>query len=326
MAKKKVYKTELQPPGEGDPEFYRSLISQLHDGVFFVDRERKITYWNLGAEELTGYPASQVTGQYANTVLIPLSNEGKTFKEGEYPLSKTLTDGEIRAAEIFFRHRDGHRIPVDTKAVPIRDARGEVIGAAQLFRDNYQKVASQEKIEEMEKMSLIDPLTGLPNRRYLETHLNAKTEQLRRYGWPFGILLIDVDHFQKFNDTFGTDTGDRLLQVVAKTLSQTTRGFDFLGRWEEDKFIVILVNINKTQLFTIANRFRFLVQHSGLSRKELGIPDHLRTGGTPLHATISIGACLARPTESAESLLEIAKQNLLQSKRTGGNRVTMGGG
>lgn len=313
-------------PERGNREFFENLIDQLHDGVVFVDRDRKITFWNLGAEELTGYPTEKAMGQFFNTLLLPVSDQGKTFREGEYPIAKTLADGQIRNAEVFLRHRDGHRVPVEIKTIPIRDAKGDTVGVAQLFRDNYQKVATREKVEEMERMSLIDPLTGLPNRRYLETQLTARIEQLQRYGWPFGILLIDIDHFQQFNQTFSREVGDKILTIVARTLAKTTRSFDFLGRWEEDKFIVILVNVNKTQLFTIANRFRFLVQHSGLSKKELGIPPTVRAGGNPIHVTISIGACLARPTENVDALLHLAGQNLLQSKQTGGNRVTMGGG
>ena len=309
----------------GEAELYKRILDRLHDGVFFVDRDRNITYWNLGAEELTGFKSSKVMGKYANNILIPVSKTGVKLSEKNCPLMATITSGQEQETEFYIRHDDGYRVPVESQTIPIMDTAGEIIGAAQLFRDAHEKVSTSQRIEELEQSTLIDGLTGVGNQRYVEINLNAKMDQLERYGWPFGILNIDLDNYEKINESYGQDIGDELLKVIATTLLKGTRASDVLGRWEGDKFIAILTNINQNQLFTIANRFRFLVEYSSISRRDERIARHLLagTGIQLIQATASIGACLAKPGQSIGALLKISEHNLLQSQKAGGNHVTI---
>jgi diguanylate cyclase (GGDEF)-like protein len=158
--------------------------------------------------------------------------------------------------------------------------------------------------------------------------LVGKMEEWQRYGWPFGLLFIGIDNLDKTNEVYGSDIGDYVLKMVAKTLATSTRMLDLIGRWNDDQFLVVLVNVNESQIFSIANRFRFLVEQSSFTADDAMLSKNLLTGAglNIIKATISIGARIPLPKESVEDLLAISEKRLNISKHSGGNRVTTIGG
>jgi diguanylate cyclase (GGDEF)-like protein len=132
-----------------------------------------------------------------------------------------------------------------------------------------------------------------------------------RYGWPFGLLFVDVDEFKRINDEHGHLTGDEVLRMVAQTLSRSVRSFDFVGRWGGEEFIAIIRNATEKTLRSVANRCRTLIENSSLI-------DHERE----IRVTISIGATLARHEDSMETLFQRADQLMYQSKAAGRNRIS----
>ncbi len=224
-----------------DHEFFKKLLDEFHDGVYFVDRERRITYWNRGAERITGYAASEVVGKRCmDNILIHVDAEGVSLCNGHCPLVFTLSDGAPRYAEVFLHHKEGFRVPVSVRVTPIRDGQGAVTGAVEVFSDNVPQAALLERITQFERLAYIDPLTEVANRRYTEIVLSARHEELRRYDWPFGILFVDIDLFKAVNDRYGHAKGDDVLRMVAKTLVNSVRSFDVVGRWGGEEFLLVL--------------------------------------------------------------------------------------
>src|SRR3990172_9232156 len=178
-------------------EFYKTLLDNLYDGVYFVDKDRKITYWNKGAERITGYAAIEVAGRHcSDSILMHIDDKGKVLCTGCCPLTEAMTAGELRSTDVYLLHKDGHRVPITVRVAPIRDAEGNIIGGGEIFNDNASGIAALERGAEFEKLAYVDPLTGLPNRRYTEITLSARSEEMQRYGWPFGVIYIDVDRFK----------------------------------------------------------------------------------------------------------------------------------
>jgi diguanylate cyclase (GGDEF)-like protein len=198
---------------------------------------------------------------------------------------------------------------VKVKTLPVRDAAGKVIGAAEVFTDGGEQSRIEERLRELEQLALIDPLTGVGNRRFLEMTLTSRAEELRRYGWPFGVLLIDLDKFKRINDRYGHDVGDQALKMVASTLTSCSRASDAVGRWGGDEFMVVLANANETGMKVASERVRTLVERSALT-----------TGRGPVHATVSIGGALAGPeASSVEQLLQVADRHMYCAKSRGRN-------
>jgi diguanylate cyclase (GGDEF)-like protein len=189
---------------------------------------------------------------------------------------------------------------------------GEVVGAVEIFNDNSRQRAVQERARELAKLAFLDPASQVANRRYLDQQLFQQLDQHSKFGTPFGIMLADLDELKNINDTYGHVAGDAALVTVAKTLSGCLRASDALGRWGGDEFLVILPAITKDILADTCERCRALVARSTVPVE-----------GSQIQVTISVGAAMNAPGDSAESLMNRADEHLYRSKQSGRNRVSL---
>jgi diguanylate cyclase (GGDEF)-like protein/PAS domain S-box-containing protein len=297
----------------GGEEFHKNVLDNLYDGVYFTDLHRTITYWNKGAERISGFPSVEVLGKHcSDNLLVHVDDSGCSLCLTECPLTRTLADGCLRECEVFLRHKAGHRVPVLTRVAPIRGPEGEIIGAVEIFSDNTEMKVTQERLAGLRRLALSDPLTGLGNRRYVEIALTSRLDELRRYGWGFGVLFIDVDHFKQVNDHYGHEAGDSVLGVVSRTLAGNLRASDVIGRWGGEEFVVLLLHVDASSLQQTASRLRALVEQSSTV-----------LGRTRLQVTISVGGTLAKEEDTTASILERADQLMYRSKSEGRNRTTV---
>ena len=296
-----------------EDSFYRGILDSLYDGVYFVDENKRITYWNKGAERITGYESSEAVGiSCSDNLLMHIDSEGANLCTAGCPLAQTLIDGRERETEAYLQHKDGHRMPVFIRISPLRDASGNIVGAVETFSDNSSKAVLLQRIEELQKESLLDPLTGLANRRCVDMKLHSRIDEMKRYGWPCGVLFLDIDNFKIINDTHGHNVGDRVLNMVARTLASNLRSHDLLGRYGGEEFVAIITNINMAKLHSFADRLRLLVEKSGLDTEY----------GT-IRVTISIGATLVRPEDTVEAAIKRADLFMYNSKIGGRNCVSI---
>lgn len=297
---------------ESGVDFYRTLLDELAEGVYFVDRDRRITYWNRGAERITGRPASEVLGRRCrDNILVHTDETGRNLCREGCPLLATMQDGMPREVEVYLKHRDGHRVPVLVKAAPIR-RHGTIIGAVESFDDNTKRMAALEQIRELEELAFVDPLTELPNRRLIEAVLRTRLDELERYGWAVGVAVLDIDGFKGVNDRLGHDAGDAVLRMVARTLAGAARSFDVVGRYGGDEFLAVLAGVDDGRLRRAVERLRVLVAHS-----QLELPER------PVAVTVSGGAALARPGDGVRDVIRRADAALYRAKRGGRNRVVL---
>lgn len=293
---------------------FKNILDSLHDGVYLVDVDKKITYWNKGAERITGYLAEEVLGKSCqNNILTHTDAEGNALCLFGCPLSKTLADGREREAELYLHHKDGHRIPVLVRISSLRGRGGDILGGVELFTDISGLEMNTLRIKELEKLALLDDLTQLPNRVYLQRELQSRFQEFKRYQIPFGLLFIDIDHFKRVNDVYGHDIGDKVLKFVTTTFVANSRPFDVYGRWGGEEFLGIIRNVGVDDLELVGNRMRVLIEHSYLvhNDKKLGV-------------SISLGASLATPEDDIDSLVKRADSLLYVSKAEGRNRITVG--
>lgn len=292
--------------------FYKQILDNLSEGVYFVDRNRKILYWNNGAERISGYSADEVKGSHCyDNILVHVDLKGNSLCHGPCPLVRAIRDDTRIETEAFLRHKSGHRVPVLIRTAPVHDTGGEITGAVEVFSENSTRIALQEDIHRLEQMSLLDPLTGLANRRYLDMSLKSHMDQMRRYQWQFGVLFADIDNFKSVNDTFGHQVGDQILTMVARTIGGNSRSFDVAGRWGGEEFLVIGNHVTPQSLREIADRYRVLVEASAIP---------IQNG--MFHVTVSIGATVARPDDTIKTLVDRVDRLMYESKKAGKNRVT----
>lgn len=186
---------------------YNDLLDNLFNGVYYVDLERRIQFWNKAAEEISGFSREEVISRpCSDDILIHVDDQGSNLCKSGCPLHATLLDGQIREVNAFLHHKQGHRVPVAIRICPLRNETGSIIGAVELFSNNSQALAISKRMKELEEMALLDSLTRLANRRYLETTLEQRCQEMARYQWPCGLILLDIDHFKVINDSYAMDT------------------------------------------------------------------------------------------------------------------------
>jgi diguanylate cyclase (GGDEF)-like protein/PAS domain S-box-containing protein len=296
-----------------EQELFKELLENLYDGVYYVDTQKVITYWNKSAERISGYSKEEVNGRScAENILQHINDKGVELCKKGCPLEKTLKDGKIRDTEIYLHHKNGHRVPVSVRASAIRNDKNEIIGAVEIFCDNSKRINIIKEIESLKKEVFIDQLTQVGNRKFAEMNLSTRINVLKGNDILFGVLFMDIDHFKKFNDTYGHNIGDQVLKMVAKTITSAVRLIDVVCRWGGEEFIVILPNMDKQTLAKIAERIRVFIEKSWITFEKEN-----------LKVTVSIGGAIATNEDTIESIIHSSDAQMYHSKNSGRNCVTI---
>ena len=272
-----------------------------------MDPNRRITFWNRGAERLTGYESSEVVGRNCfDNLLSHVDGTGCPLCIMGCPLKWTMEDGEPREAEIYLRHKLGHRVPISVRVAPIKDSRGLTVGAVEIFTDISEKKRIERRAGELEGLAYRDPLTGLANRRFTELKVRQALEDLKQFNRAVGLIMIDLDEFKQVNDAYGHRVGDLYLQEVAMRMKRQLRSGDMLARLGGDEFAALLPLVcNRTQVEEIALRL------------ERSFDDPFAVDGYLLRGSASVGVSMF-PDDgiTKDSLLSAADAAMYVTKHT----------
>jgi two-component system cell cycle response regulator len=169
------------------------------------------------------------------------------------------------------------------------------------------------RLEESIEAAMIDSLTGLHNRRYMESHLRTLVADAIRTNRPLSVLMADIDHFKSVNDTYGHDVGDFVLKEFSTRFRRNTRGIDLACRFGGEEFMVIMPDTNMQRAYQVGERLRVAIASDPFQiRPDLGI-----------HITASVGiATLESAEDTPESVFRRADTALFAAKRRGRNRVS----
>ncbi|MGU9981411.1 PleD family two-component system response regulator [Phreatobacter sp. HK31-P] len=173
----------------------------------------------------------------------------------------------------------------------------------------------RDNVQQSMEMAITDGLTGLHNRRYMESHLGTLVDQASMRGKPLAVLVLDIDYFKAVNDTWGHDAGDEVLREFAQRLRKSVRGIDLVCRLGGEEFVVVMPDTDAGVASIVAERIRNRVASE---------PFAIHKGARAIDVTVSIGMAqrLAGDTD-ADTLLKRADQALYRAKRDGRNRVVL---
>jgi diguanylate cyclase (GGDEF)-like protein/PAS domain S-box-containing protein len=290
-----------------------SLMEGLYDGVYLVGPDGRIAFWNRGAERITGFRASDVIGVECCEVIRHHDYRGQPLcprKECPVQSSRARNNG-IREALVYIQHRLGRRIPVISRSTTVHGS-DDYQGVLEIFSDNRLDMVRKKRLSELKRLALIDPLTGLGNRRYGEAILSLRLQELSENSGRAGILMADLDHFKHVNDVHGHQAGDEVLRTVGRIFSAGLRAVDTVARWGGEEFLFVLSDLGRNDLAMVAEKLR-----TGVERAVI------RWQGGRLYLTVSLGGCMVVDGDTRESVLEKADRRLYASKREGRNQVTL---
>ena len=290
-------------------EIFCAALESLQTGVCMVDRNRKISFWNDGAERITGYLRQDVVGRFCGEILLIKFHENTAaICEHSCPLVAAMRDGKARESRVYLHHKSGYPVPVSLRAVPLRDARGHVIGAVESFVERPCVSTRRHPESELAVGHGLDAVTRLPDYHYTESYLVGRLKFASEHMIPFGLLCIQVDHLDSLTATHGPDAAEGILNVVAHTLRNGLDPLDFLGRWSDDQFLAVVTNCGNGDLLSTAERLKRLAQSSEIT-----------WWGDQLSVTVSVGGTVMRPGEPIIPLLERTGNALRQAIAQGGN-------
>lgn len=294
-----------------EAQFYLDIINQLQDGIYFVDSERKIQFWNHGAEKITGYKAEEIVGKRCqHSGLSHIDVDGKALCNLCCPLFSTLLDGKQRQDRVFVRHRNGYRIPVQVNIFPVTHD-DKIVGAVEIFTKDSPTVFDDELVKNLSDIAMHDELTKLPNRRYLESFLSYRFEEYKRFGLKFAVLFADIDNFSHVNNKYGHNAGDMVLKNISISLRQSVRRNDLVGRWGGEEFLGIYSISSPSEISSIAERFRFLIENTEVISEN-----------NIIKVTASVGITAVCPDDDIKTLVNRADQLMYKSKHLGKNKVS----
>ena len=266
-----------------------TVIETATEGIVVTDAAGKVVLVNPAAASLLGKSREEVVaGGFYGIV------DDRSFIE------TCLHSGCPK--EISFNNRN-----LQVRATVIHADREHIVGSVALVRDVTQETRLE---DDLRRTSTTDALTGLYNRRFLDATLSSEYNRAERSRASLSVIMFDVDHFKKFNDTHGHDQGDRVLQMVSRCLKESIRPFDFPCRYGGEEFVAILPGMEAEGALQLAERLRSKVAATEVDG---------------LHVQISLGVATYPVVKAAnaEALIEAADAALYRAKESGRNRVAV---
>ena len=288
------------------------LIERMADGILVLDRHDRIVDFNPAMETFLSRKPASLLGRPAIEILQPWLEQAQALISGQ------------ETHVVLRLHSSPHRY-LDLRVTPLYDHQQRPSGRLMVFHDVTEHKNVEKKLRyandrlqsqlieigtlqsKLRLQAIHDPLTDLFNRRYLDETLDRELARAAREGYPLCVIMMDIDHFKRINDTYGHEAGDLVLKALAQTLLAGNRRGDFACRFGGEEFVVVMPNIPMMAAYRRAEELRTTLN-------SLRVP----YGAYTLMITISMGiACYPANGEDRESLLRAADRAMYAAKKAG---------
>jgi diguanylate cyclase (GGDEF)-like protein len=315
MVEMKNPSVEVSNIQEIDSIVFSQVLGMVDIGLVILDRELRVRYWNRWMQLHSGIEPEHILG----------SAVCDAFPNLKRPRFLNNCKAVLTFGNFCFFSQKLHRFLFPLKPIssfdgdfeymqqsctmgPLRNKEDQIEYLFIAVHDVTETVNFEKKLMEL---NMIDALTGVNNRRSLEIHLKEEFDRHRRYDRPFSLIMFDIDHFKKINDTYGHQCGDYILQSMATLISNSVRGEDILARYGGEEFCCLLPETALAAARSIAERCRKKVASSPFKYEEQIIS-----------VTISLGvSSMSEETVQPDMLLKKADEGLYVAKNNGRNRV-----
>ena len=293
-----------------DGNLHKALLDQVKEGVYILDCDRRILYWNGGAERISGYMAHEVAGQYCHGDLFMHCDDNA---EAPDEIPRTADDGRPRELTVLLRHRLGHRLPVRVRSRPVHDACGNIIGTMEIFEEAID--GARHGNQALRALHCLDSGSDAVLRDFGEMKLRHALEKLRMFDIPFGWLRIGLDGAGDLEHRYGHGMADAAMRMIGATLNGSLKALDVLTRWNQMEFRVEVSLRSHLILAEVSERLRSLVRASALE-----------WWGDRLQVSVSIGGVMAGRGDTLESLEQRVQLVFESCRAAGGNRAAVAHG
>ena len=285
------------------------LLNSAGEGIYGVDLEGRCTFVNPAALGMLGYERDELMARSTHAAFHHHEADGSPYPEGDCPVTITLRDGIRRQTEDAFIRKDGEVFPVQMTVTPMKEE-GRIVGVEVVFQDIARRKAME---AELLRLATTDPLTGMANRRRFLEQLEIELARVRRFSQPASLLMADLDHFKRINDTYGHAVGDSVLKHFSAACQQLLRRVDLAGRLGGEEFGILLPGTDGAGARLFAERFRAHIADT---------PAPTAKGAVVF--TVSIGVAEIDPADPApDNVVARADSALYRAKVGGRNSVEL---
>jgi two-component system cell cycle response regulator len=228
------------------------------------------------------------------------------------PLNLAFRDGKPSSMDVSILHKEGYRVPIVLRTLPIRNSHGAVVGAAESFERNRSASEWTRRQSTFADLACLDSATGVAAKSFMETQLREHVDIFAENNAPFGILLVQIDHLEEFRASRGPGVVSTILRVIAQSVQNCLRPTDLVGCWGENQFIAILLNCRESEVALVGERIRRMVAQA-----------EVEWWGDTFSVTSPMGGAGCRPGDELEALVARAAASLEESIGKGGNCVTV---
>ena len=295
-------------------ERYRLLAENARDVIWTMQPDGQISYLSPSIQLLRGFTPEEAMRQPLEQIHPPASRQRSAayFAQLRADTAAGRTPPSFRG-ELEYFCRDGSTIWAEVMALPMFDAQGRFEKLLGVSRDISERKRFERQLleanQELERLATTDGLTGIWNRRHLETRIEQEIARSDRYGEPLSLILCDLDHFKSINDRFGHQCGDQVLIEFCRRVQQQLRSSDGFGRWGGEEFLILLPCSDADAARALADKLRQAI------------------GATPFDpigtVTSSFGVAQRRPGEPEDEWLQRVDEQLYAAKAAGRNQVVV---
>ncbi|MBL9124146.1 MAG: diguanylate cyclase, partial [Planctomycetaceae bacterium] len=297
----------LQPV---DEIFRQALPEQISDAVIFIDDQLHVLLWNRGAERLTGISGASMRGRrWLPSAIVMRDERRHPIADEDCPVAHAIQTGQPWVRRVQIKGRGRRRVGVDAHVTPVSTPDGRIEGATLVMHDVSPEISLESRCQSLHELATKDPLTEVANRaefdRVLAMFVVVHLEQQR----PCSLIIGDIDHFKRVNDTFGHQAGDEVLKFVARILRNSCRPGDLVARYGGEEFVMLCADCDNMAATRRAEEIR----------RKIGAKPHSVLDNDVV--TISFGVTEIQPGDTPETMLRRADRALYQAKDHGRDSV-----
>ncbi len=293
-----------------DTVFHHRLLDTLTDAAVYLDVDGQVLHWNRAAERLTGLPSASLTHRRWTPELMGLRAEnGEPLNAENCPLQQTCRTNSQFTARLQAQHVDGRIIVVNFTGIPVFAGKGNLSGVILLVRDASDQANLEQRVQSLHVIASQDNLTKVANRAEMDRQLPEFLDSHVQAGLPGSLIICDIDHFKRINDTHGHQAGDEALVTFASVLRECSREGDLVARYGGEEFVLLCAGCDNPAATARAEEIRKAIEQT---------PVPALNGNT---MTASFGVTEHQSGDNPMTFLARADRALLTAKSAGRNRV-----
>ena len=287
-----------------DPDFFRRFADLSYTWESWRNPTGEFIYVSPSCEQISGYSPEEF---YQNNNLMEKIIHPDQLKKWMNHQHNVLQRGNRESLDFLIITKSGLEKWISHYCYTVYDINGKPIG----IRSSNDDITARKQVEEaLEKAARIDPLTGLLNRRAFMSRIKSEETRFSRNKRSFCLMMADIDHFKRINDSYGHEAGDHILKELSHLIAEKLRLQDSIGRWGGEEFLIMLPETGVNGAAFVAEKLRKTIQNH-----EFLYHEH------QLHVTLSFGISAYEDMMTIDTCIKQADDNLYLAKRQGRNRV-----